>query len=202
MFDDGLFDEMPCLETERLILRRLEMRDAADVFEYSRDPLVAEHVLWDAHTSIGESRGYIRYMIRKYRSGEPSSWGIEEKASGRIIGTIGYMWYQRENRACEIGYSLSRAHWNRGYMTEALREVIDYSFRELSMHRVEAQHETANPASGAVMRKCGMSKEGTLRGRLYNKGKYVDVDLYSILKEDYAARLPKHTSRAGTVIRP
>ncbi len=191
MFDDGLFDDMPRLETARLILRKLEVRDAADMFEYSRDPLVAEHVLWDAHTSIGESRGYIRYMIRKYRSGEPSSWGIVEKSSGLMIGTIGYMWYQRENNSCEVGYSLSRAHWNMGYMTEALQAVIDHSFRALSMHRVEAQHETANPASGAVMRKCGMRKEGTLRGRLYNKGKYVDVDLYAILKEDYAARTVK-----------
>lgn len=189
MFDDGLFDEMPTLETPRLILRKLDMRDAADMFDYSRDPQVAKHVLWDAHTSISESRGYIRYMIRKYRSGEPSSWGIVEKLSGRVVGTIGYMWYQKDNNSCEIGYSLARACWNRGYMTEALTEVIRYSFENLRLHRVEAQHEVDNGASGAVMRKCGMTKEGTLRGRLYNKGRYVDVDLYSILREDYASRV-------------
>ena len=189
MFDDGLFDEMPTLETPRLILRKLDMRDAADMFDYSRDPQVAKHVLWDAHTSISESRGYIRYMIRKNRSGEPSSWGIVEKLSGRVVGTIGYMWYQKDNNSCEIGYSLARACWNRGYMTEALTEVIRYSFENLRLHRVEAQHEVDNGASGAVMRKCGMTKEGTLRGRLYNKGRYVDVDLYSILREDYASRV-------------
>ena len=89
----------------------------------------------------------------------------------------------------EIGYALGRAYWNQGYMTEALTEVIRYSFENLRLHRVEAQHEVDNGASGAVMRKCGMKKEGTLRGRLYNKGKYVDVDLYSILREDYASRV-------------
>lgn len=189
MFDEGLFDEMPVLETPRLILRKLDMRDAADMFDYSRDPQVAKHVLWDAHTSVSESRGYIRYMIRKYRSGEPSSWGIVEKQSGRVVGTIGYMWYQRDNNSCEVGYSLARSCWNRGYMTEALTEVIRYSFENLRIHRVEAQHEVDNGASGAVMRKCGMTKEGTLRGRLYNKGRYVDVDLYSILREEYASRV-------------
>ena len=186
MFDDCLFDDMPRLETPLLILRRLEMRDAPDLFDYSRDPQVAKHVLWDAQTSVSEARAYVRYMLRRYRAGEPASWGIEEKETGRVVGTIGYMWYQRDNNACEVGYSLARRRWNRGYMTEALAEVLRFSFEELGVHRVEAQHEVENAASGAVMRKCGMRKEGTLRGRLYNKGRYVDVDLYAMLREDYA----------------
>ncbi|MDO4386351.1 MAG: GNAT family protein [Clostridia bacterium] len=186
MFDDCLFDDMPRLETPRLLLRKLEMRDAPDLFDYSRDPQVAKHVLWDAQTSVSEARAYVRYMLRKYRAGEPASWGIEEKETGRVVGTIGYMWYQRDNNACEVGYSLARRCWNHGYMTEALAEVLRFSFEELGIHRVEAQHEIDNGASGAVMRKCGMRKEGTLRGRLYNKGRYVDVDLYAILREDYA----------------
>ncbi len=164
------------------------MRDAEDLFEYSRDPEVARHVLWDAHRSISESRAYIRYSLRKYRQGDPASWCIELAEERKVIGTIGFMWYQRENNATEVGYSLSRAYWNRGIMTEALAEVIRYGFCEARLHRIEAQHEVENPASGAVMRKCGMHKEGTLRGRLYNKGRYVDVDLYAILREEYFAR--------------
>ena len=73
-------------------------------------------------------------------------------------------------------------------MTEALEELIRFGFCEARLHRIEAQHEVSNPASGAVMRKCGMRHEGTLRGRLYNKGRYVDVDLYSILREEYFSR--------------
>ena len=114
------------LHTQRLLIRRLAMRDAADLFDYCRDPEVARHVLWDAHLSISESRAYIRYMLKKYRMGEPSSWGIEHLASGRVIGTIGYMWYQRDNNSAEVGYSLSRKYWNQGLMTEALKAVIDY----------------------------------------------------------------------------
>mgnify|MGYP000931459739 CR=1 FL=1 len=177
--------EMRDIRTERLLLRKLTMRDAADIYAYSCDPEVARHVLWDAHASLAESKGYLRYMLRKYRLGEPSSWGIEHLESGRIIGTIGYMWYQRENSAVEVGYSLSRRYWNQGLMTEALAAVLDHSFHTLRLHRVEAQHETANPASGAVMIKSGMTKEGVLRGRLYNKGRFVDVALYAILREDY-----------------
>ena len=82
---------LPSLESERLILRRLCMRDAPDIYDYSRDPEVARHVLWTAHTSPSESRSYIRYMLRRYRLGEPSSWGIVLRRENRVIGTIGFM---------------------------------------------------------------------------------------------------------------
>ena len=91
MFEVSPFDVMPVLETERLLLRKMEMRDAPDMFEYSCDPLVAKHVLWDAHTSVSDTKSYIRFMIRKYRGGEPSSWCIVEKATDKVVGTIGYM---------------------------------------------------------------------------------------------------------------
>ena len=176
---------MPELKTPRLRLRRLTMRDAGDIYRYSRDPEVARHVLWDAHRSIGDSRAYLRYMLHRYRAHEPASWGIEELSTGRIIGTIGFMWIQQDNAAAEVGYSLARDCWNRGFMTEALGAVIQYGFDFMNLNRIEAQHETTNPASGAVMRKCHMCKEGTLRSRLFNQGKYVDVDLYAILRRDF-----------------
>ena len=176
---------MPVLETPRLRLRKLQMRDAQDIYHYSRDAEVARHVLWEAHRSIGDSRAYLRYMLRRYRNHEPASWGIEWLETGQIIGTIGFMWIQDENASAEVGYSLAREFWNRGIMTEALMAVIRYAFDGLDLNRVEAQHETTNPASGAVMRKCHMTREGTLRSRLFNKGHYVDVELYAILRKDY-----------------
>ena len=179
---------MPDLETDRLILRKLTMHDAEDIYAYSKDPEVARDVLCDAHRSIGESRAYLRYMIRRYRMTEPASWGIELKETGAVIGTIGFMWIQDDNRAAEVGYSLARAQWGRGIMTEALEAVIEYGFRTLKLNRIEAIHELTNPASGAVMRKCGMVHEGTMREKLFNKGKYVDVDLYAILRKDFALR--------------
>ena len=182
---EAFYGYMPTLETPRLRLRKLSMRDAQDIFDYSQDPQVARYVLWEAQTSLSEARSYIRFMLRKYRLGEPASWGIEWKETGRIIGTIGFMWIQRDNAAAEVGYSLSRAYWNRGIMTEDLSALLRYGFRSMNLNRIEAQHETENPASGAVMRKCGMQREGTLRQRLLNKGRFVDVELYAILRRDF-----------------
>jgi ribosomal-protein-alanine N-acetyltransferase len=55
----------------------------------------------------------------------------------------------------------------------------------MKLNRIEAMHETSNPASGKVMQKCGMKLEGTMRSKLFNKGKYVDVDLYAILRREF-----------------
>ena len=180
----GLF-AMPTLETDRLVLRRIAMRDAKDIFAYSSDPEVARHVLWSAQKHISEAKEYIRFMNRRYRNDQPSSWGIIDKRTDTLVGTIGYMDYSEDNASVEVGYSLARSMWNGGYMTEALSRVIRYTFEAMDVNRIEAQHELDNPSSGRVMEKCGMVKEGVLRQRLYNKGKFVDVALYAILLSDY-----------------
>jgi ribosomal-protein-alanine N-acetyltransferase len=184
---DSLFDSM-AIDTPRLTLRPARMHDAQDMYDYSKDPEVALHVLWDAHRSIRETRSVLRRMIRDYRCAPPFTYVIEYKREHRVIGTIGLMNYNRVNRSAEVGYSLSRDYWNRGLMSEALTAMLKYCFEELRLNRVEAQHEVENPASGAVMRHAGMRREGRLRKRIYNKGHFHDMELYAILKEEFHAR--------------
>ena len=179
------FSRLPRLETDRLILRRMTLRDAHDMYRYASDPEVARQVLWDAHRSIWDTKAYLRYAIAQYHSGMPSSWAIVEKESGRMIGTIGFMSYTAEHALAEVGYSLSRACWNRGLMTEALDAVLREAFTSLQLYRVEAMHFTDNPASGRVMQKCGMLQEGVLRGRVCRKGVYRDVALWGVTRADW-----------------
>ena len=183
--ENSIFYRLPTLRTPRLTLRPARMTDAHDMYEYSRDPEVARHVLWEAHSSVHQTRNYLRYILRQYRAGAPGTFVIELTGARKVIGTIGLMWIQRDNRSAEVGYSLSRPYWNQGLMTEALEETLRFCFETLRLNRVEAQHEVDNPASGAVMRHVGMHREGMLRQRVYNKGHYVDVELYAILRTDY-----------------
>ena len=178
------FSHPPTLETPRLILRRLRMKDAKDIFRYASDERVARYVLWEPHRSLSDTRAYIRYVRQLYRNALPSSWAIELKESGAVIGTIGFMWYSSENRSAEVGYSLSAEYWNRGLMTEALSRLIASAFDDLGINRLEAQYDIRNPASGRVMEKCGMREEGILRSRIFSKNEYVDVALCSVLASD------------------
>ncbi len=178
------FTRLPRLETPRLILRPFRMRDARDVFEYSSDEEVARYVLWDPHRNLSDSRSAIRGIRRLYRQGRPGSWAIEHIQDQKVIGSIGYMWLSPDNRSAEVGYSLSRKYWNRGLMTEALERVLKSAFEDLKLHRVEAQYDIRNPASGRVMEKCGMVKEGVLRERILNKREFVSVGLCAILNPE------------------
>lgn len=178
------FCRLPCLETDRLLLRPFRMKDWQDVYRYSSDPEVARYVLWDAHRSPADSRAFLRYMLHLYHNGMPSSWAIVLKETDEVIGSIGFMWLDNNSDSAEIGYSLSRAHWNHGLMTEALQTVLICGFFDLRLHRIEAQHDVRNPASGRVMQKCGMRQEGVLRGRIKNKNEYIDVAIWSVLSGD------------------
>ena len=180
----SLFRDPPAIETERLILRRLRLADTDDLYEYASDEEVARHVLWRVHASRAQSRAFLRAARRQYSTGFPGSFAIVLKENGKMIGTIGFMWINSEFRSCEVGYSLNRNYWNRGLMTEALKAVIDFAFDELHLNRIEAQHETDNPASGRVMIKAGMRYEGTMRQRVRNKGRFSDVAVYAILRRD------------------
>ena len=179
------FRHLPVLETERLRLRPFRRADAKDVFAYASDEEVARYELWDAHQRLSETRGYLAWMRQQYRNGQPASWAIELRESKLVIGSIGFVGYSPVHHAAEVGYSFSREYWNRGFATQALSAVIRSAFDRIGgLNRLEAQHDIRNPASGRVMEKCGMRREGILRGRLLNKSEFIDVALYSILRSD------------------
>ena len=185
MSPSAFFFRLPDLETEDLILRKPRIRDAKDIYSYASDPEVARYVLWEPHRSVSETASFIRDLRGRIRAGCPSSWVVVLRGTGTVIGTVGFVWYSAENNAAELGYSFSREYWNHGYATQALRAVIDAVFSSLPLNRLEAQHDVRNPASGRVMQKCGLTQEGILRGRILNKGEYVDTALYSILRSDW-----------------
>ena len=101
------------------------------------------------------------------------------------VGMISVVSMNEEVDSVQIGYCLGRNWWGRGVMTEALGAVIGFCFDTLGAQRVEARHDTNNPASGKVMRKCGMTYEGTLRRADRNNQGICDAAYYSILKNEY-----------------
>lgn len=180
-----IFKNLPILETERLRLRKLSMRDAGDVFAYASVPEVAEHVTWEYHRNISDSMHYLRFITQQYQDGIPSPWGIIHKELGKLIGTIGYHVWSLPNGFGEVGYALSKDFWNKGYTTEAFEEVIKFGFERLKLNRVEATCKLANTASEKVMLKCGLSYEGILKKRLFAKSEYHDLKLYSLLRSEW-----------------
>ncbi len=89
-----------------------------------------------------------------------------------------------DNYRAEIGYALSREYWGQGYMTECVKRLIEFGFKNMDLVRIEARCVLMNIGSSRVMEKSGMELEGTLRKHILIKGKFEDVKIYSIIKED------------------
>lgn len=173
----------PELHTPRLHLRPLLLRDADAVYAYARDAEVARHTLWDAHTSIEDSRTFLALIASRYESGVALDWGIE--ADGVLVGTIGFFDRREDHRRAEVGYALARSWWGRGVMVEALRAVLGYGFDRLGLHRIVASARVENGASRRVLEKVGFRLEGTARQHLSVKGHWWDVALFGLLVTEW-----------------
>ena len=144
------------LETERLILREFRESDAEDLYEYARDPEVGPNAGWKPHESLDESRNVLKYFIEGGKD-----WAIEDKATHKVIGTIGLYKCKREGYKSdrELGYALSHAYWGRGIMTEAASAIVDYAFTH-GMKTLLVAHFDGNDRSRRVIEKLGFSKVG------------------------------------------
>jgi ribosomal-protein-alanine N-acetyltransferase len=180
-----LFKNLPYLETERLKFRKLTMRNAGDIFEYASVPEVTLYVSWTPHRTLADTKSFLKHVLFQYEKGIPASWGIVLKENDKLIGTGGYLWWSTEHSKAEVGYVISDKYWNKGYMTEALKKILQFGFETMNLERIEARCFIKNTASERVMQKCGMKLEGILRSSLYIKGEFTDFKLYSILKSEF-----------------
>lgn len=177
--------EIPVLETERLILRKLTAADIDDIFEYASQHDTTIYLPWETHKSKDDSFEFLKMTDEKFISTDNINWGVELKSEKKIIGSIEIRKWNDINRCGDIGYALSPLYWNRGIMTEALKRIIRFAFDELYLNRVEAHCDGNNTGSYRVMEKAGMKYEGTHRQKVFVKGKFVNMKFYSMLKSEY-----------------
>lgn len=180
-----LFQALPNIETERLLLRRIHTRDANDIFEYASDPEVAKYVTWEHHRSVADSIHFVRLIVNSYNRGEPAPWGIILKENQKLVGTGGYHWWLYDHSRAEVGYTISSRYWNKGIMTEALKAILKFGFDKMLLNRIEARCFLKNTASERVLMKCNMKFEGIMREPIFVKSEFRDLKIYSILKREY-----------------
>lgn len=175
------------IETQRLLLRRARLEDANPMFHnWASDPEVTKYLTWPTHDSIAVSEMVLGNWIGEYAKENYYQWMIELKDIGEPIGSISVVRQNEADGAAEIGYCIGSAWWHQGIMTEAVRAVMDFLFREVGMNRIEARHDPNNPHSGAVMKKCGMCYEGTMRSSDRNNQGICDAAYYGILRSDWS----------------
>lgn len=176
---------LPTLETERLLLRKMRLEDAEDLFEYASDPEVAKYTTWVTHESLADSQRFLNFILERYPRGEFADWGIIHKTDRKFIGTCGFAEWAIFPNCAEVGYALSRKYWGKGYVPEAVWKLLNFGFETLNLHRIEARCKVENIASARVMEKVGMKFQGIFPQQMYVKGEYWDLKVYSILRQEF-----------------
>jgi RimJ/RimL family protein N-acetyltransferase len=155
------------IETERLILRPFEPEeDGEQMLEVYGDPVVMRFIPEDVYHGLDAVRATLERYAREQESLGFSFWAVVERDGGHVVGDAGFGVF-RQTGDIELGYSLRRDRWGRGYATEAARACLEAGFEHLQVDRIVAVVDAENLRSLRVAERIGMVKADTvdLHGR-------------------------------------
>lgn len=174
------FTTFPTLQTHRLLLREITPEDAPAIFQMRSDPRVMRYIGRPPMEDIEEAQKLIETYQQSYQQNESVNWAIclRERPEWQI-GTIGFWKMDKVNHRTEIGYTLHADYWRQGIMDEALTAAIEYCFKTLNFHSIEANTDPENEASGRILEKHGFVQEAYFRENFFSEGRFLDSRIYS-----------------------
>jgi [ribosomal protein S5]-alanine N-acetyltransferase len=173
----GLF---PTLHTPRLQLREVTLSDAPAIFKMRSDKRVMRYMAMPPPKDISEAQQQIQKYLQGYQQNEAIRWVIcLREQPDQLIGTVAFWKMDKANHRAEIGYTLQYDYWRQGIMSEAIGAAMEYCFRILDFHSIEANMYPENEASRGVVEKLGFVQEAYFRENFYCKGRFLDSLIYS-----------------------
>lgn len=172
----------PTLHAPPLVLRPFALSDAPRVAELANDEQLTSTLLV-VPFPYHESHALAWIEGHEQRLEERRSLDLAMTVHGELVGSIGVELDQRHRRAA-LGYWVGRSFWGRGFATTAARAMIRYCFETLGTVRVSAYHFVGNEASGRVLEKAGMLREGTMRGLVRKGDRQLDCVMYAVVRDE------------------
>jgi [ribosomal protein S5]-alanine N-acetyltransferase len=183
---DGVFEQFPSLETERLVLRAVRPSDVTAVYALFSDPIVTRYYGLETFTDFEQAAQRVAAHRQNYQRRRGIRWAITRRDDNdMLIGTIGLMNMRANSFNAAIGYDLAPAYWRRGIMSEVVTAVLDFSFYVMALNRIEAFVVPENTPSINLLQKLGFTNEGLMREYGYWERKFHDLYLFSLLKRDW-----------------
>lgn len=173
----------PILHTDRLDLIEITQKHLPDLFELFGNKNVTEFYNITTLTEEKEAQKYLDWFRKRFQDKLGIRWGIALKGNEKIIGTIGFNVFTRKHRA-NLGYDLKQEYWNKGFIKEALKEVVRYGFDILEINRIEAEVMPGNLYSEKALIRLGFKKDGLLRDWMLWNEKHYDMIMYSLLRNE------------------
>ncbi|MCB0631197.1 MAG: GNAT family N-acetyltransferase [Saprospiraceae bacterium] len=162
--DISALEYFPRMETDRLILRRLHASDAKAVFRFRSDERVGKYLNRPLEENVEGCLDFIQNISEGIDAKEWLYWGLALRKNEEVIGTICLWNISVPNSRAEIGFELHPDHQGQGYMLEAVRAVLSFSFEQLQLNTIEACFHTQNLASRKLLEKNGFQFSRKLSG--------------------------------------
>jgi ribosomal-protein-alanine N-acetyltransferase len=178
------FTPFPVLETERLLLRRIEKKDSEDFLSIRSDKEVMRYIPRPIPKCIDDIYPLIEMIDEFLIKGERINWGIEIKSSKLFVGVIGFVNLKEDHFRAELGYVLASKYQRKGIMTEALKAVVSYGFKNMNLHSIEAIVDSENLASNSLLINFGFQKEAYFREDFYFNSRFRNSIHYGLLSSD------------------
>jgi RimJ/RimL family protein N-acetyltransferase len=174
------FDEDVLLETERLLLRPFEERDADELLVAGKDPEILRWMPW----ASTQTRQTATDWCTTHAHPDPArAMNFAIIGDDRFVGSVGLGRTDWTDGRVEVGYWVAPWARRKGYAVEATRGVAAYAFQK-GMHRMELLAATTNLASQGVAEKAGFTRECVLREAMLIPAGRVDAVLYSLLASE------------------
>lgn len=173
------FSSFPTLHTPRLTMREMTSDDAESLFQLRSNEQAMRFLGRPLQKDISEAVGFIEKIRASFVQNEAIAWGISLHGQPNLIGNISFWKMDKENHRTEIGYMLHPDYWQQGIMNEAMTAALEYCFRVLNFHSIEANTDPENEASGRLLEKHGFVQEAYFRENLYFEGRFLDSRIYS-----------------------
>jgi ribosomal-protein-alanine N-acetyltransferase len=173
------------LETERLLLRRLDENDYQEVIALRGNSETMQFIPRPLVKTKEQALEHLKMIDEKIVNNTGINWGITIKGNPKIMGIIGHYKIDFENHRAEIGYMSLPETYGKGYITEAIKVVLEYGFDKMNLHSVEAIIDPDNSASEKVLLKNGFIKEAHILENELWDGKFWDTVIYSLLKKNF-----------------
>lgn len=152
------FTPFPELTTERLMLRKLSLDDAAEIFVQRSHPTIQKFIHRAPAQNIEEAKAWMEMVLRQEQNNESVTWAIVPQGATRLIGTICLWNIEKELDRAEIGYSLHPDHFRQGIMNEALSAVTAYGLGVMKLKRIDAYTHRDNAASRKLLARNGFER--------------------------------------------
>ncbi len=175
------FSPFPVLLTNRLTLRKISEGDIPSIFAMRSSEEMMRYIDRPRAQSTEEAAKLVNSILESLAKNEGITWAITVTGQTDLAGTIGFWKITPEHYRAEIGYMLRTEYQHQGIMHEALSAVLDYGFKDMNLHSVEANVNPANEASIRLLERNNFILEGRFRENYFYNGKFLDSNIYSLL---------------------